>query len=108
MHRRPHLLIVDDTLMAQCLQRLVEYEFPGVDIVTNPGALLDTAGASQPDLILVDIKMPGLNGLDMMRRLRQISPATKLLVVTMHDEPEYVLEALRAGAAGYVLKRGGV
>jgi DNA-binding NarL/FixJ family response regulator len=97
-------LIVDETLMAQCLQRLVESEFPGVEILTNAAGLLNVAAASQPDLILVDIKMSGLNRLDAIRRLREVSPGTKVLVVTMNDEPEYVLEALRAGASGYVLK----
>jgi len=105
MYRRPHLLIVDDTLMAQCLQRLIESEFPGVEIATNAVALLSAAAVSAPDLVLIDIKMPGMNGLDAMRRLRQISPATKLLVVTTADEPEYVLEAMRSGASGYVLKK---
>ena len=90
--------------MAQCLQRLVESEFPGVDILTNLEALLNAAAVSQPDLILLDIKMPGLSGLEAIRRLRKVSPTTKVMVVTLNDEPEYVLEALRAGASGYILK----
>ena len=97
-------MIADDTLMAECLQRLMESEFPGVGICTNPEALLDTVAISKPDLVLLDIKMRGLNGLDSIRRLLEVSPATKVMVVTMHDEAECVADALRAGASGYVLK----
>jgi DNA-binding NarL/FixJ family response regulator len=108
MHQRPYLLIVDETLLAQCLQRLLETEFPGVDILTNARGLLNAVAASQPDLILLDINMSGLSGLDAIRRLREVSPATKVMVVTMNDEPEHVLDALRAGASGYVMKWCGV
>lgn len=97
-------MIADDTLTAQCLQRLLEGEFPGVDIVAEGQGLLATVAASKPDLVLLDTSIPGLDGLELMRQLRAVSPTTKLMVVTMHDEPEYVAEALRAGAAGYVLK----
>jgi DNA-binding NarL/FixJ family response regulator len=104
MQRRPYLLIADDTMMAQCLQRLLEYEFPGVGIVPEGQALLDSVLTLKPDLLLVDFKVRGLNGFEAMRQLRDASPTTKILVVTMHDEPEYVAEALRSGASGYVLK----
>jgi len=104
MHRRPYLLIVDDTLTAQCLQRLVEPEFPSTGIVADAEVLLKAVTASQPDLILLESAMSGLNGLDAIGRLREVSPATKVLVVTMNDEPEYVSATLRAGASGYVLK----
>jgi DNA-binding NarL/FixJ family response regulator len=104
MQRRPYLLIADDTMMAQCLQRLLEYEFPGVEIVPEGQALLDSVVTLRPDLLLIDFKMPGLDGLEAMRQLRAASPTTRILVVTMHDEPEYVDEALRSGASGFVLK----
>jgi DNA-binding NarL/FixJ family response regulator len=104
MNARPHLLIADDTLTAQCLQRLLESEFPDVKFVSDGQALLDAAAASKPDLVLLDIKGPEFNGFDAMRRLREISRVTKVIVLTVHDEPEYVAEALRAGASGYVLK----
>jgi|HubBroStandDraft_6_1064221.scaffolds.fasta_scaffold70786_2 DNA-binding NarL/FixJ family response regulator len=104
MYRRPYLLIADDTLTAQCLQRLLEGEFPGVEIVADGQGLHATVATSKPDLVLLDISIVGLDGLETMRQLRAVSPMTKLLVLTVHDEPEYVAEALRAGASGYVLK----
>jgi DNA-binding NarL/FixJ family response regulator len=101
---RPHLLIADDTLTAQCLQRLLESDFPGVEFVSDGPALLDAAATSSPDLVLLDIRRPGFDGFEAMHRLREVSRATKVIVITLHDEPEYVAEALRAGASGYVLK----
>jgi DNA-binding NarL/FixJ family response regulator len=101
---RPYLLIVDDTLTAQCLQRLLECDFPGVQILGDGQALSDAVAASKPDLILLDIQPPGYATFEAIRGLRDASPTTKVLVVTMHDEPEYVREAFSAGAAGYVLK----
>ena len=101
---RPHPLIADETLMAQCLQRLLESEFPGVEFVSDGPALLGAAATSKPDLVLLDIKTPGFDGFEVMRRLPQVSRATKVIVLTFHDEPEYVTEALRAGASGYMLK----
>jgi DNA-binding NarL/FixJ family response regulator len=58
----------------------------------------------QPDVAVLDIGMPHLNGLETARRLREVSPATKIILLTMHTEDPYVLEAMQAGAAGYVLK----
>src|SRR5580704_11857169 len=101
---RPYLLIVDDTLTAQCLQRLLECDFPGVQILGDGQALSDAVAVSKPDLILLDIQPPGYATFEAIRGLRDASPTTKVLVVTMHDEPEYVREAFSAGAAGYVLK----
>ncbi|HEX4595637.1 MAG TPA: response regulator transcription factor [Bryobacteraceae bacterium] len=97
-------MIADDTLTAQCLQRLLEDEFPGVEIATSSQAVLDALGVSRPDVVLLDIRGAAFDGFEAMHRLRDVSPATKVLVVTRHDEPEYVAESLRAGASGYVLK----
>src|SRR6266852_740211 len=104
MNVRPHLLIADDTLTAQCLQRLLESEFPGVEFVSDGPALLDAAATSKPDLVLLDIRRPGFDGFELMRRLHAVSRATKVIVLTLHDESEYVSEALRGGASGYMLK----
>jgi len=106
MNVRPHILIADDTLTAQCLQRLLESEFPGVEFVSDGQALLDAAATTKPDLVLLDITRPGFDGFEAMRRLREVSRATKVIVLTLHDEPEYVAEALHAGASGYVLNCG--
>ncbi|HXA64807.1 MAG TPA: response regulator transcription factor [Bryobacteraceae bacterium] len=104
MQRRPYLLIADDTLTAQCLQRLLEYEFPGVEIVPDGCALLNTVATLRPDLLLLDFSMPGLDGFETIRQLRDVSPTTKIVLVTMHNQLEHVAEAIRSGASGYVLK----
>ena len=77
-------------------------------MVTDGQALLDAAAISKPDLVLLEIAMPPLNGIELTRRLRAISGATKVLILTFRDDPECVKEALRAGASGYVLKSCGV
>jgi DNA-binding NarL/FixJ family response regulator len=66
--------------------------------------LLKAVATSKPDVVLMDIGMPMLNGIEATRHLRKISPATKIIILTMHNEPQYVAEAIRAGASGYVLK----
>ena len=65
---------------------------------------LALAHTHQPDVAVLDIAMPYLNGLETARRLRESVPQTKIIVLTMHPEEPYVLEALQAGAVGYVLK----
>ncbi len=104
--RTIRLVIAEDhTLMAQGLRKLLDCEFESVTVVGNGRELLDTVAASKPDVALVDIVMPVLNGIEATRRLRQISPTTKVVIVTAHADPQYVVEAFRAGASGYVLKR---
>jgi DNA-binding NarL/FixJ family response regulator len=95
----------DHTLMAQGLRKLLECEFESVTTIGNGQDLLDTVAASKPDVALVDIAMPLLNGIEATRQLSKISPATKVIIVTAHTDPQYVVEAFRAGASGYVLKR---
>ena len=105
MDRRCRVLVVDDHIMvAECLQRLIEDHFPGVEIVQSSEELLKLAATSKPDLVLMDIGMPVLNGIETTRRLRKISPATKIIILTVHNQPGYVAEAIRAGASGYVSK----
>lgn len=98
-------MIADDTLTAQCLQRLLECEFPGVAILADGQDLSEAVALSKPDVILLGIQTPGFDSFDAIRALRDTSPTTKVMVVTMHDEPEYAKEAFCAGASGYVLKR---
>jgi DNA-binding NarL/FixJ family response regulator len=73
--------------------------------VDDGQALLAAAHQLMPDLILLDISMPLLNGLDAAGQLHKSLPATKLIFVTMHEDADFVIAALRAGAAGYVVKR---
>jgi DNA-binding NarL/FixJ family response regulator len=67
-------------------------------------AALDYAAAHRPDVAVIDVAMPVMNGIEVARRLRGASPATQVLVLSMHANPEYVHQALSAGASGYVLK----
>jgi DNA-binding NarL/FixJ family response regulator len=103
---RARLLLADDhMLLLDGYRKLLEPEFELVGAVENGRELLDVAPKLKPDVILLDISMPLLNGIDATRRLRKIVPRTKILIVTMHADPDYVAEAFRAGASGYLLKR---
>jgi len=87
------------------LGRLLEPEFEVVGAVEDGRALLAAARALKPDVVLLDISMPLLNGIDAAHRLRKNCPASKLIFVTMHDARAYVKAAFEAGGSGYVLKR---
>jgi len=65
---------------------------------------IEMALSTRPDVAIVDISMPGLNGIEVVRRLTEELPKTRVLVLTMHEEEEYVLHVVRAGASGYLLK----
>src|SRR5450755_3986314 len=85
---------------------MLEPEFELVGVVEDGQALIAAAARLKPDLILLDIAMPALNGIDAARQLRKSVPLSKLIFLTMHGHPEYVTEAFRIGASGYLLKRG--
>jgi DNA-binding NarL/FixJ family response regulator len=103
---RTRLLLADDhTLLLEGLRMMLEPEFELAGVVEDGQALLAAAASLHPDLILLDISMPVLNGIDAARQLRKTLPAAKLIFLTMHGDPDYVKEALRAGASGYLLKR---
>lgn len=106
---KPRLLLADDhTLVLEGLCRLLDGEFEVVGAVENGRLLVEAAETLRPDVILLDISMPLLNGIDAARLLQASVPESKLLFVTMHADREYVREAFRAGASGYVLKRSAV
>jgi len=71
----------------------------------NGAAALEGARQSTPDVLLLDITMPEVGGLEVVRRIREVSPTTRVLILTMHDDEGYLREALAAGGSGYVLKR---
>jgi len=101
------LMIVDDQkLMRQGLKTLLELE-GGFEIVAEAGdgqAALDAYAELQPDVALMDIRMPGMDGVEATRRLRQQWPDARVIILTTFNDDEYVFEALRVGALGYLLK----
>lgn len=104
--KRPRVLLADDhTLVAEGLRKLLEAECELVGVVENGRALVEAARSLRPDVILLDISMPLLNGIEAARQLRRLVPDSKLIFVTMHADPTYAAEAFQAGASGYVLKR---
>ncbi|HXN46418.1 MAG TPA: response regulator transcription factor [Bryobacteraceae bacterium] len=103
---RPRVLLADDhMLVIDGLRRILEPECEVVGAVEDGRSLLEAAERLKPDIILLDISMPLLNGVEAARKLRQTVPAAKLIFVTMHADATYVTGAFRAGASGYVLKR---
>ena len=101
------LLLADDhTLVRAGLRKLLE-AMPEVEVVGEASdglALLALAAQLRPNLVLMDIAMPGLNGLEATARLARQSPDIRVLILSMHQNEEYVRQALRHGAAGYLLK----
>ena len=105
---RPRLrvLIADDhTLVAQGLAKLLEDDYDVVATVDNGADLVRAAAQYYPEIALIDVSMPELTGVEAARKLVEIVPNCKVICVTMHSNPEFVREAFRAGASGYVLKR---
>lgn len=102
---KPRVLIADDhRIMAEGLKRLLQPHFDLVGLVEDGQELLAAAERLRPDLAVVDISMPRLNGLDAIERLRGVHPGIRVVVITMHGELAYARRALRAGALGFVLK----
>jgi DNA-binding NarL/FixJ family response regulator len=101
------VLIADDhTLVRESLVGLLQGD-AGIVVVAQAADGLETvekALATRPDVVITDLSMPRLGGLEVVRRLREALPGTKVLVLTMHKEDEYVLQAVRAGASGYLVK----
>jgi DNA-binding NarL/FixJ family response regulator len=103
---RPKVLLADDhTMFAQGLRSLLEDEFELLGTVENGQELVDAAIRLGPDVIVLDISMPVLNGFDTARALKKQRVAAKIVFLTMHSDPGLVAEALRCGALGYVLKQ---
>ena len=98
------LLADDHTIVAEGLRSLLEGEFEFVGTVGDGRALLDAARNLKPDVIVADISMPLLNGLDAARQLKRDGVTAKIVFLTMHAEAQLAAEAFRAGASGYVLK----
>jgi DNA-binding NarL/FixJ family response regulator len=102
---KTRLLLADDhTLVAQGLEALLKDVFELVGIVHDGRSLLDAAERLRPDVIVTDLSMPLLNGLDAIQQIRARRPNTKVIILTMHSETQLAVDAFRAGASGYMLK----
>lgn len=102
---RPRILIADsEALVLDAFRALLEPEFDIVATVTNGQKLVSQCARLRPDVILLDVTMPVLSGLEAGRRLSAMLPSTKLIFVTANTEPRVVAEALEIGAVGYVLR----
>jgi DNA-binding NarL/FixJ family response regulator len=103
--KRARILLADDhNLMAEALQHLLQTEFDVVGTVSDGRALLQAAATLKPELVVVDIGMPLLNGLDAGEQLKALHPDIKVIYLTQNREPRYAVEAFRRKASGYLLK----
>jgi two-component system, NarL family, response regulator LiaR len=107
MARAAQLLIADDhDLVREGLRAVLEGE-PDIEVVgeaRDGREAIEEARRLRPDLVLMDVRMPRMDGLEATRRIKQELPEVSVMMVTMHENPDYLLEAVKAGAAGYVLK----
>ncbi len=102
---RPRIILAEDhTLVAEACKKLLEPEFEVVRIVPDGRALVQAAAELRPDVIVSDITMPQLNGLDAGEQVLQLVPEVKLVFLTMSANRDLAAEAFRRGAAGYLLK----
>jgi DNA-binding NarL/FixJ family response regulator len=105
MNNPCRILIADDhNLVAELCKRLLETEFDVVGVVSDGRALVRAAGELNPDVIVLDIAMPVLNGLDAGRQVKRVLPAVKLIYLTMNPDDDVAAEAFTRGASGYLLK----
>jgi DNA-binding NarL/FixJ family response regulator len=104
--KKPRVLLADDhSLVLEGFRRILEDECEIVGTVEDGRALLESAARLKPHVVLLDISMPLLNGIDATRQLKKTLPDVKVIFVTMHADPAYLNEAFKAGASGYLLKR---
>ena len=102
---RPRVLIADDhAIFSDALRSYLEKYFEVIGQVQDGRALLDEAAKLKPDLVIVDVGMPLLNGLDAARRIKEITPKVKFIFLTMQDDPHLAAAALELGAVAFVLK----
>ena len=102
---RPRILLADDhRLVADGLRSLLLSEFELVGVVEDGRSLVEAAKKLLPDVIVADIGMPKLNGLEALSQLKKDNPQVKVVMLTMHREPAFARRALEAGASGFVLK----
>src|SRR6266404_2031096 len=106
MLKRPPVLLADDhQMLVDALRRVLEPRCGVVGTVGDGRALLEAAAKLQPDIVVLDIAMPQLNGLDAARQLQHTLPKVKLIFLTMNQDPYLVGEAFRAGASAFLMKQ---
>jgi DNA-binding NarL/FixJ family response regulator len=107
MHKARILLVEDHVVVRQGLKALLsgEDDIQVVGEADNGREALQYVAELQPDVVLMDISMPGLNGIEATRQIRQNYSGVKVVILSMHSNEEYVFQVLRAGASGYVLKQ---
>ena len=105
MQRARVLLGDDHALVAEAFRKILEREFDVAGVAADGNALVGEAIRLKPDVVLVDISMPLVNGLEAARRIKRELPETKILFLTMHPDLSYIRDAMNLGASGYVLKR---
>jgi DNA-binding NarL/FixJ family response regulator len=102
---RPRVLLADDhSLVLDGIRKLLDTKVDLVGTVGDGRALVRAVEGAKVDVVLLDISMPLLNGIEAARQIKKISPNTKLIFLTMHSDRDYVIETLRIGASGYLLK----
>ena len=103
---KPRVLLADDhTLLLEAFQKLLADDCEIVGAVSNGRALVAAAATLRPDVVVVDVTMPLLNGIDAARQIRQADADVRIIFLTMNEDPNLAAEAFRAGASGYLLKR---
>ena len=103
---KPRVAIVDDhTLLAEAVEKLLEAECEIVGVYADPRAFLADVPQLKPDVTILDVSMPLMNGLDTARELRRKVPGARRIFLTMFEEPDVAAVAVRLGAGGYLLKR---
>lgn len=106
---KPRVLLADDhSLVLEGFRRILDDQCELVGMVEDGRALLEAVGRVHPDIVILDVSMPLLNGIDAATQLKKTHPAIKVIFVTMHADADYVRSAFEAGAAGYLLKRSAV
>jgi DNA-binding NarL/FixJ family response regulator len=104
--KRARILLADDhDEMRDRVKRHLEHEFEVLGSVDDGFALLEAAARLQPDVCLLDISMPVLNGIEVSNQLKQDGSTAKVIFLTIHEDPDFLQAALRTGAKGYVIKR---
>ena len=106
MVKRARILLADDHAdMRERVKRCLEHEFEVLDPVENGVALLEAAAKLEPDVCLLDISMPILDGIETASQLKERGSASQIVFLTIHEDPDFVQAALKTGALGYVIKR---